>query len=152
MEDQATIFKKVQARFPVVWSHQVEWHDLDAARHVNNVSYVRWCESARVEYFHALGFDIMSNGRPGVILGYQDCKYIYQVSLPDTVHIGIRAKKIEEDRVELYAELYSEKHQRIVATHHARMVCFDYGSQAKCPWPEAWLAQMTTLEAQVPSL
>ena len=32
----------------------VQWGDMDAAQHVNNVIYLKWVESARVSFFRKL--------------------------------------------------------------------------------------------------
>ena len=42
---------QVQVEIPV------QWGDMDAAGHVNNVTYLRWCESARIAYFEKVDID-----------------------------------------------------------------------------------------------
>ena len=38
--------------FPVVAKIPVRWGDMDSFQHVNNVSYFRYFESARIAYFN----------------------------------------------------------------------------------------------------
>jgi acyl-CoA thioesterase FadM len=40
--------------FPVVTEISVLWGDEDSFSHVNNVAYLRWCETARVEYLRRI--------------------------------------------------------------------------------------------------
>jgi acyl-CoA thioester hydrolase len=41
--------------FPVVVEIPVIWGDMDSFQHVNNVIYFRYFESARIQYFEAVG-------------------------------------------------------------------------------------------------
>ncbi len=41
--------------FPVVVEIPVLWGDMDAFQHVNNVTYFRYFESARIAYFERIG-------------------------------------------------------------------------------------------------
>ncbi|MEL6802300.1 MAG: acyl-CoA thioesterase, partial [Bacteroidota bacterium] len=58
-------------------SRPVEWSDMDAARHVNNLVYLRWAETSRIAYFKQAGMDTSFADKLGVILAWQDCKYIF---------------------------------------------------------------------------
>lgn len=42
------------AGFPVITELSVLWGDEDSFAHVNNVAYLRWCETARVEYLRRI--------------------------------------------------------------------------------------------------
>jgi acyl-CoA thioester hydrolase len=66
--------------------------EMDALQHVNNVVYVRWGETARIDYFRALGFFSSEDDKmkTGIILGFQSVKYIAPVTYPDTIHIGTK--------------------------------------------------------------
>ena len=44
------------AGYPVVVEQAVFWGEMDSYRHVNNVVYFRYFESARLEYFRRLGW------------------------------------------------------------------------------------------------
>ena len=47
------------------WSTQIElpvnWGDMDAFNHVNNIISLRWCESARIALFELLWGDVPVN-------------------------------------------------------------------------------------------
>jgi acyl-CoA thioester hydrolase len=75
--------------FTVKITLPVQWGDMDAANHVNNAVYIRWVESARLAYFVEMGMDTTFRGADaGPILAWQDCKYIFPVTFPDTVTIS----------------------------------------------------------------
>ena len=117
------------------------WGDMDSARHVNNLVYLRWAETARVIYFEAMGMNISFSGEDaGAILGWQDCKYIFPMTHPDTAVVGVRTKEIEGDRFILQTAVFSTAHQRIAAISHQSIVPYNYAKLQKVGMPAAWVA------------
>ena len=116
---------------------EVQWGDMDAAQHVNNVKYMRWGETARINYFDEMGCDVTPAGNDaGFILGWQDCKYIFPVTYPDTIRIGVRVTDIGEDRFSMECAMFSEKHERLVALAKQVVVTYDYVNLKKVPVSE----------------
>jgi len=133
--------------YPLQTSYKVHWGDMDAANHVNNLVYMKWTESARLEYFVAMGMDTTFKGSAaGPILGWQDCKYIFPATYPDTVHIGIRTVEIKEDRFTMECGIFSERHQRILAVARQVIVPYDFEALRKVAMPEAWLEGIARVE------
>lgn len=123
--------------FSVQASVVVQWGDMDAAQHVNNTVYLQWVETARIAYFDALGYDVTPGGnQAGFILAWTDCKYIFPVTYPDTIHMGARTTSIAEDRFMMETHLFSERHQRIVAISQQSIVCYDYTALKKVIIPD----------------
>lgn len=142
--DQIT---KELTRYPIQLEIPVQWGDMDAFQHVNNLVYLRWFESARIAYMMALGQDITTNGKqPGVILSWQDCKYIYPVTFPDEVFVGIKVSGIELDRFHLQCKIFSKRHKRLVAIANGTMVTYDYQNQEKTQVPKKIQEAILTLE------
>jgi len=131
---------KVQNKF------EVHWGDMDAANHVNNLIYLRWSESARMNYFVQMGMDNQFAGKVAPILGWQDCKYIFPVKYPDTILIGMRTTEIQADRIMMECSMFSEKHQRIVALSHQRVIPYHYVDLKKVEVPEEWKHQIKRVE------
>jgi len=137
----------ILATFPVTTSIAVQWGDMDAAQHVNNVIYLRWGEVARVDYFNALGAEVAPmDNTAGFILSWQDCKYIFPVTYPDTVHIGIRTIEVKEDRFLMELHFFSEKHDRIVAISKQMVVTYDYVNLKKVPVPDFIRERLSEVE------
>ena len=124
----------------------VQWGDMDAARHVNNLMYLKWTESARVTYMGAVGIDISFASETGPILGWQDCKYIFPITYPDTVIIGVRTAEIRKDRLMLETSMFSKRHQRIAAISKQSIIPYNYRSLEKIPIPQDWLQQIKEFE------
>ncbi len=125
------------SEFPVHIEIDVQWGDMDAVQHVNNTVYLRWTESARIEYFQRLGYGVsQQEGEAGFILGWQDCKYIFPVTFPDTVIVGVKVTDIGKDRLILQSHLFSKKHQRLVAISKQTIVTYDYSTLQKVDVPD----------------
>ena len=74
------------AEYPAVLRLPVQWGDQDAYRHVNNVVYFRWFESARIVYLEKIGLKEMYHAQGiGPILAAIACNYRRQLNYPDTV-------------------------------------------------------------------
>lgn len=118
----------------------VEWGDMDAAQHVNNVVYLRWAESIRIDYFLYLNDNMLYNeDNIGPVVAKQDCKYIRPVTFPDTVIIGVKRKEILEDRIVLETKIYSKAQKRIVAVSTQDIVSYDFKRKMKAPLPLNWV-------------
>jgi len=133
-------------QFKVRIEYPVQWGDMDAARHVNNLVYLRWAESSRLAYFERMG--ISNNFSEGVdpILGWQDCKYIFPMVYPDTAVVGVRAIEIMEDRFMVESAIFSKVHQRIAAISRQSIVPYDYAALRKAAMPEEWVDRIKAID------
>ncbi|MCO6477108.1 MAG: acyl-CoA thioesterase [Phaeodactylibacter sp.] len=138
--------------FPVTVDIDVQWGEMDAAGHVSNVIYLRWFEHARVAYLDKLDYPIVmadeDEGLPGVILAKQDCKYLFPVTYPDTIALGIRVSEMQEGRFTMHCKMYSRRHERLVAIANAVMATYDYRQRRKAPVPEPLSQGIHRLEKQ----
>jgi len=133
-------------KYKVITRYQVQWGHMDAARHVNNTVYLRWAESARIAYFEAMGMDTsFQGGGVGPILGWQDCKYIFPLTFPDTAIVGARTIEQQEDRFIMECAIYSEKHKRISAISKQSIIPYSYAELKKVSIPEEWLKAISNL-------
>lgn len=134
--------------YKVVSTIKVQWGDMDAFQHVNNVVYVRWGEIARIDYFNAFGVFSADPGKMefAPILGFQSVKYIAPVVYPDTIQIGTKTEEIKEDRIVLKSFYYSESQQKLVAVKTHEVIIFDYKTQKKIPVPKGLILKINNLE------
>ena len=135
--------------FPIITEFPVQWGEMDAARHVNNAVYIRWGESARIAYFDQMGLDNSFASKFGPILGWQDCKYIFPVTYPDTVSVGVKVTEIREDRFFLECHIFSHQHQRLAAINKNSIIPYDYHELKKVPIPEEWLEKIKNIESKI---
>lgn len=126
-------------QFPFTMNINIEWGDMDAARHVNNVTYMRFAESARIRFMDQFEWGWSTDDGDGVILAWQDCKYIFPVTYPDTLTIGAKVSEIRHDRFFIQCQMFSQKHQRLVAITNHSHVPYSYQTLQKIPLPKQWL-------------
>ncbi len=137
--------------FPVLMELPVVWGEMDAAQHVNNTVYLRYSETARVDYFHQLGFEVAVNNSEnpvGPILAEINCKYKVPLTFPDTITVATRTQLETLDEYSFWVEqrIISHKMQRVAAEVRARLVSYDYIKLVKAPLPSFFVEKIKALE------
>jgi acyl-CoA thioester hydrolase len=138
------------AGFPVVIDIPVAWGEMDALRHVNNIVYFRYFESARIAYFEKLRFwEFMNQTGVGPILASIQCKFKIPLTYPDTVSVGTRIPSIEQDRFVMEYRAVSHKSQAIAAEGEGVVVSYNYRESKKTALPEEMKQRILALEESV---
>jgi acyl-CoA thioester hydrolase len=133
--------------FPVVVEIPVQWGDMDALQHVNNVVYLKWFETARIEYMNRIQFmSRLKTHNIGPILASSSVRYRVPVEYPDRVFIGASAKAFKASEMIHSYGIFSEVKNTITTVGEARMVMFDFNSQAKTVIPDDILERIESLE------
>lgn len=127
----------------------VQWGDQDAFRHVNNVVYFRWIESARIRYGNDAGMArLMAERNVGPILAAASCNYRRQLNFPDTVHIGARISRIGRSSLSMQHCIVSEAQRAVVADADSTLVLFDYSAQKPIAVPPEVRAAIGAIEGR----
>lgn len=94
----------------------VQWGEMDAFNHVNNVMYIRWCETARIELFREIWGDkginmkeILEGNGVGPILANFNINYRLPLTYPDEVIIHTQVSQIGNTSFKLKQALFSKK-------------------------------------------
>ena len=107
----------------------VLWGDHDAFNHVNNLAYLRWCETARVQYFERIGlYPEMPLKGLGPILASQTCHYRRTLNYPDTVTIGTRITGIGNSSMRMSHAIVSRASGELAAESESVIVTVDYST------------------------
>ncbi len=123
--------------FPVVVEIPVIWGDMDSFQHVNNVIYFRYFESARIQYFEAVGLmDIVEQLGVGPILGSTSCRYRTPLTYPDTVYVGAKITEMHEKRFTMEYLIVSEQYPETVAEGSGVVICYNYQKNQSTQIPE----------------
>ena len=135
---------------PVVIETPVAWGQMDAFRHLNNTTYFRFFESARIAYFERLDLlEYMEETGVGPILASTNCRFKIPLTYPDTVSIGSRVSEIEDDRFTMEYYVVSHKHQKVAAEGTGLIVCFNYKQNKKASLPTELKQRIEALEASI---
>ena len=135
---------------PVVVDIPVAWGEMDALRHVNNIVYFRYFESARIAYFERLGFwEFMNQTGIGPILASIECRFKTPLTYPDTVSVGTRVPRIEQDRFVMEYRAVSHKSQATAAEGEGVVVSYNYRENKKALLSEELRKRILALEESV---
>jgi acyl-CoA thioester hydrolase len=142
-----TTLNDLLASYPVIIEFPVHWGDMDAFRHVNNIHYLKYWESARIRYFESIGiFEEMEKHNIGPILASQNCIYRFPLTYPDTVSVGCRVVDLQADRFLMNYVIVSHTAEKIAARGEGMVVSYDYNALQKAPLPPAIRAAIQQLE------
>jgi acyl-CoA thioester hydrolase len=135
--------------YPVRIDAVVAWGEMDAFQHVNNTVYLRWIESARIEYFRRVGLLArMERERVGPILARTEIDYRLPVTWPDTVHIEVGVEKLGRSSFVMAYRMTSDaKSGAIVAEAKTIIVNFDYTRGASVPIDDELRSRIAALGA-----
>jgi acyl-CoA thioester hydrolase len=137
-------------RYPVIIEIPVQWGEMDAFQHVNNVAYFRYFESARMAYYERLNLkDLRASTGIGPILASTSCRFKMPLTYPDRVHVGVRVTKIEKDRFMMDHYILSTRHQKIAAEGSSVIATYDYRENKKASVPEELKQRIWELEKSV---
>ena len=136
--------------FPVVIETPVAWGEMDSLQHVNNIVYFRYFESARMAYFHRLGFwDYLGETGVGPILASTGCKFRVPLTYPDTVSVGASVSEIGGDRFVMKYVAVSHRHEKVAAEGEGLVVAYDYRGLRKVALPDEIRQRIEALERGV---
>ena len=138
------------AGFSVIVEVPVAWGDMDWFRHVNNIVFFRYFESARIEYLERIGFrQETENGGVGPILHSTQARFRRPVEWPDTVIVGARTVDVGDDRFTQEYRLVSRASGEIAAEGGAVLVAYDYANGRKAPLPPRVVDAIRQIETAI---
>ena len=127
--------KQVQFDFKIPM--KVAWGDMDAFGHVNNVSYARYFETARAEYFSS--FNLWSakleKQTSGPVLIHMDLDYRRQTSYPETLTLSVGITKASRRSFSMGCSMWNEARD-CVLTASADFMWFDFTAGKPVSIPE----------------
>jgi len=138
---------KLLSEFSFKTQMNVEWGDMDALQHVNNVEYFKYFQKARIAYFEKNSSeDLFVESRISTILASTECKFIYPLKYPDTISIGVRVDSMADQYFTMKYAVISHKNQKLVAIGGAKVVMFDYDKNMKASVPQEVKKQILNFE------
>lgn len=125
------------------WAHchvdRVRFADLDAMRHLNNVTFLTFFESARIEYITGLlGNDPLTRQQFGLI--FAECKINYRAPafLDEEIRTCVRPAEVARSSVKLDFEMRAVGDERLLAEGYGVVVGYDYEAGRSVPLPESF--------------
>ncbi len=148
MMDESSELSALQG-FPVVVQLPIQWGDLDAYGHVNNLVYLKWFEAARAVYASRVGVEVIprQNG-VGAVLASISCKYLRQLSYPGNIFSGVRVARVSIGSITLEFRIADGQIGVPVAEGTCDAVLYDYAADKPVPIPDHIRAAIEELEGK----
>ncbi|MDB5873182.1 MAG: acyl-CoA thioesterase [Ramlibacter sp.] len=116
----------------------IRWGDMDAMGHVNNASYFRYLETARIDWMHSLGGQ-PDPGSEGVVVVNAFCNFYKQLEYPGEVLMKMYTSDPGSSSFESWATMERADDPGVIyAAGGATTVWVDYRAQKSRPLPD-WL-------------
>ena len=124
--------EKFNKNYPISIEINVQWGDMDAFNHVNNVMYFRYFESARLAYFELIGvMDKSNKNTVAPILAETSCRYRLPLNYPDSLLVGARVIENHTHGFLMEYAIYSQTHQAVSSIGTGRIVMLNYNTHEK---------------------
>lgn len=135
-------------KYPIEIILRIDWCDLDIFKHVNNVMYFKYIQSARVNYWEQSKLVGMyeNDGIIPMLLSTQ-CRYIKPMYYPGNVRVKSSITYIKNSSFGLSHMLYNDQNE-CVAEAQDVMVLLDEKTQEKVTVPEDIRTHIKTIEGQ----
>ena len=129
---------------PSAFSHveRVRFGDLDAMQHMNNVEFLRFFETARIEYLKTLFPEHQPTRREDFGFIFAECRISYRspVLYDEWIRTEIRPGKVGRSSLHLDFEMTvegdGEGDDRLVADGYGVLVGYDYAAGRSRPLPD----------------
>ena len=129
-----------QSHFKLSLELRIDWSDLDMYEHVNNVSYMRYLQSGRVNFWEASGIhEFYRDSNQGTMLVSTKCDFRRPLFYPGKAIIKTRLDFIGNKSFGLEHVILNEAGE-VCAEGKDVVVCFDFEKNETFPVPD-WLRE-----------
>jgi acyl-CoA thioester hydrolase len=135
-------------RFSTV--QRVRFGDLDAMQHMNNVEFLRFFETARIDYILQLSPEHAPTERRKFGFIFAECHIAYRAPafFGDEIRTYIWPAELRRSSLKLAFEMRTEGHDRLVADGWGTLVGYDYGAGESRAIPDVLRER---IEPQIPA-
>ena len=133
-EDKKLVFESRQS---------VRWGDMDAMGHVNNAMYFRYLETARIDWFTAVGFRPDPQGQGPVIVN-AFCNFYRQLEYPGDILVSLYVSDAARTTFETWATIEKLSEPGVVcASGGATTIWVDFPRQKAVELPD-WIRKLVS--------
>ncbi len=128
-----------------IHEERVRFGDLDAMRHLNNVVFLRYFETARIAFLRRLAPDHDPSNPEGSAFGliFAECQIFYRAPVVFDEVVAIHCSVEDVRRSSFRVPFRMLVADRLVAEGYGVLVGFDYAAQKAAPLPDALRERLT---------
>ncbi len=133
---------RMDDRFSIV--QRVRFGDLDALQHMNNVEFLRFFETARIDYLKQLDPQHKPGERGQFGFIFAECHIAYRSPgfYDEEIRTFIRPSELRRSSLKLDFEMRSEGDGRLIADGYGVLVGYDYTAGKSQPIPDSLRAAL----------
>ncbi|MCJ7513668.1 MAG: acyl-CoA thioesterase, partial [Anaerolineales bacterium] len=126
---------------------EVRYADIDAQRHVNNVVFFTYMETARAAYLRHLG---LWDGKEfldiGIILVKAECEYLQPIVYGTALRVGVHTDRVGTKSLTLSYAIEDSEAARLMAKGQTVSVAYDYRRLRSMAVPPDWRRTIEAFE------
>ena len=121
---------------------RIDWSEMDTYQHVNNINFMKYMQSARVQFWEVTGLAQMhAKTKRGPMLVSTHCDFKNPLFYPGNVHIKTSISFIKNSSFGLHHELFNDEN-KLCAVGQDVAVCFDFKENKTFRVPESLRVKM----------
>lgn len=107
---------------------RIDWSEMDTYQHVNNINFMKYMQSARVQFWDVTGLaKLYDETKKGPMLVSTKCDFKHPLFFPGNVTIETKVEFIKNSSFGLHHMLYNDDGV-LCAEGHDVAVCFDFNT------------------------
>jgi acyl-CoA thioester hydrolase len=121
---------------------RIDWADIDAFGHINNVAIMNYIQAARVNYLESIHFmQVQPETKIGPILASVSCRFLNPLFYPGQVTVYSKVDLVKNTSFRILHSLVDDKGM-VAAEAQDIIVLFDFGNGSKLAIPEELRARI----------
>jgi acyl-CoA thioester hydrolase len=126
-----------EIKYPIKLQLRIDWSELDLFGHVNNVSFFKYIQAARVNYWELVGlYKMHKETNKAPILASTACQFKKPLFFPGNVLIQTKSDFIKNTSFGISHQLFNDNNE-LVAEAQDVMVMYDFNCNEKISIPES---------------
>ena len=132
--------------FPVKLKLRIDWSELDMLRHVNNITFLKYVQSSRVNYWEQIDLTgLYNNEKKGPMLVSTSIQYLKPLYYPGNVTVQARVEFIKNTSFGIHHQIIDDNNE-VAAEAHDVAVIFDFNINSKIPFPDSLRQKIEEIE------
>jgi acyl-CoA thioester hydrolase len=138
-----------ETTFPPSLHLRLDWSELDLYGHINNVSYFKYLQASRINYWEQIGMhSLLETGGVGPMLAATQCDFRKPLHYPGDITIRASITEMRRTSFSLYHRI-QDGEGALAAEGRDVIVLFNYRTGIKEVIPQALCTLVETLEGRV---
>lgn len=122
--------------FPVQLKLRLDWSEMDLFGHINNVSYFKFLQASRVNYWEQIGLTKMHGEMQlGPILASTTCTFIKPLHYPGEITIQASIEFIKNTSFGIHHQILNDRGE-VAAEGKDVIVLYDFSTNEKVAFPQ----------------